>query len=83
MFEGSLIGGGEGAELADDEGLFECCENRLNGGGFEQPGRLPVLEPNFAEGWAGAELADDRHQHDIRFDAVVGQRTYDNGGPLL
>lgn len=40
MFERGLIGGGEGAELADDEGLFERCENRLDGGGLEQPGRL-------------------------------------------
>ncbi len=74
IFESGLVGGGEGAELADDEGLFQRGEDRLDGGGFEQPGRLPVPQPDFAECWAGAELAGDRHQHDIRLGAVVGER---------
>ncbi len=69
--------------LADDEVLLQRDEDRLDGGGLEQPGRLPVAKPNFAECRAGAELAGDRHQHDIRLGAVLGERADDNGAPLL
>ena len=57
IFESGLVGGGEGAELADDEGLLQRGEDRLDDGGFEQPGRLPIAEPDLAQRRAGAELA--------------------------
>ncbi len=62
IFESGLIGCGEGAELADDEVLLQRGENRLDGGGFQQPGRLPVPQPDLAQCRAGAELAGDGHQ---------------------
>ncbi len=83
IFESGLVGGGEGAELADDEVLLQRGEDRLDGGGFEQAGRLPVPQPDFAEGGAGAELAGDGHQHDIRLGTVIGEGADDDGGPLL
>src|SRR2546422_7411042 len=44
LAEGNLIDGGERAELADDQCLFEGGEDRLDGGGLEQAGGLPLEE---------------------------------------
>ncbi len=80
MFERGSISSGERAKLADDEHLLQRSEYWLDGGGFKQPCRLPVAEPDFANAWAGTELACDRHQHDIRFAAIIGEIAHDDGG---
>ncbi len=48
--KGGLVFSVQGAELADDETLFEGGDDRLDGGGLEQSGALPVAQPDFAEG---------------------------------
>jgi hypothetical protein len=49
--ERRLIAGTELTELAKDQRLLECRENRLDGGGLEEAGCLPLPDPNVA--WSG------------------------------
>jgi hypothetical protein len=52
--ERRLIAGAELTELtelAKDQRLLECRENRLDGGGLEEAGCLPLPDPNVA--WSG------------------------------
>lgn len=66
-----LVFGDEGAELSDDETLFESGDDRLDGRGLEQAGALPVAQPDLAPGGRGAQLAGDGHQHQVGpFEAV-------------
>jgi hypothetical protein len=44
-----LVGGVEDAELADDEGLFQSGEDRLDSGRFEQAGGLPLLDRHLSD----------------------------------
>jgi hypothetical protein len=44
----------EGAELPNDKRLLQSCKNRLYGGGFQQPGLLPI--PNQTSSKAGLGL---------------------------
>jgi hypothetical protein len=54
--KGGLVFSVQVAELADDEALFEGGDDRLDGGGLEQSGALPVAQPDLAEGGRWAEL---------------------------
>lgn len=50
IFEGDFVGKSECAELADDEGLLQRGEDRLDDGGFEQRavGWVPVRDPTIS-----------------------------------
>jgi hypothetical protein len=69
--ERGLVSQVEQAELANDEAPFNGGEHRLDSRGFEEPGRLPLADPDLAQGGRRAELAGYRHHHAIRPPPVV------------
>lgn len=81
--EGGLVAGAECAEVAENERLLEGGEDRLDGGGLDEAGGLPLAEPDLSWSRTRAELAGDRHHHHFGSGGVVGSVADDGGGPLL
>jgi hypothetical protein len=48
FFEGGAVGGGKLAERANDQALLDGRKDRLDGGGLEQAGGLPLVDPDFS-----------------------------------
>jgi hypothetical protein len=66
-----LIARREAAERIDDKGLLERDGDKLDGGGLDEAGGLPVLHEDFREGASAAHLAGDGHEDHI---APLGSR---------
>ncbi len=55
-----------------NESLFERSDDRLDRRGLQEPGHLPVMDDDFTEGPAAADLAGDGHEDHITPLAVIG-----------
>lgn len=75
-----LVGSVEDAELADNEVLFQSGEDRLDCGGFEQAGGLPLPDQYVSDSEKRSQLRCDRHHDHVRLVCTIADN---DGGPLL
>ena len=57
--QGGEIGGGEGAQGADHEGLPDGSENRFESERLDQASSAPIGDEGLGEAGGGAQLAGD------------------------